>query len=281
MALRLGSRAFAPLRLISFSQHRCLNLVGVVPRMAWADRSFGTAATKQASTKSRSSKSKSGKSSAKKTKVKKETKMKERKSKKGGTKKERKSKSKKSTKKSTAKGRPKKEKLTKVEEVPKKRGRSKAVPLGPAKPKRPESAFLLYVRQQRETNPEYKKFATSPTDQAKRAGIEWKALSEADKKTWNDQAEVKKKQHEERKKVYEKDRRPKKPLTAFLLYSEEKRASHTGPVSEVAKKIGAEWKKLSEADKQPYLTKSKAAMSAWKQQCEDWEKVWMKKKATA
>jgi len=283
MALRLGLRTFAS-RLIS-SQPRCF--IGIVPRMAWTDRSFATAPTKKASkakstksksTKSKSTKSKSSKSdpTAKSEKKKKSPKMKTSKKEKKKSKKS--TKSTKSTKSATAvKTKPKKE----TGEV-KRRGGSKAVQeVGPSKPKRPESAYLLFLRHQRETDPEYKKFASSPVTQTKRAAEEWKVLSDADKKPWNDKAALKQKDYEDLKKVYDKQKRPKRPLSAFLLYSQEKRASHTGTVSEVAKKIGAEWKQLSEADKQAYSAKANAAMDAWKLQSQDWDSLWQKKAATA
>jgi len=81
--------------------------------------------------------------------------------------------------------------------------------------------------------------------------------------------------------VYEKEKRPKRPLSAFLLYSQEKRSSHTGSVSEVAKKIGEEWKQLSDSDKQAYTSKAKAAMDAWKLQSHEWQNTWQKKTAFA
>jgi len=176
----------------------------------------------------------------------------------------------------STKSKPKKEKVSTVGTKP--RGRPKAIPpIGPTKPKRPESAYLLFVRHQRETNPEYKKFARAPIDQAKRAAAEWKTLSETDRKPWNDKAEVKKKEYGELKQVYNKEKRPKKPLSAFMLYSQEKRSSHTGPVAEVAKKIGEEWKKLSDSEKEAYASKAKAAMDAWKLQSQEWQNSWQKK----
>ena len=61
--------------------------------------------------------------------------------------------------------------------------------------------------------------------------------------------------------------KPKRPKNAFMFYSEHNRArvktqfELTG-VADVAKKLGEEWRALSEADKQPYLDMQAEAKKA-------------------
>ena len=52
----------------------------------------------------------------------------------------------------------------------------------------------------------------------------------------------------------------KRPLNAYMLYSQEQRPKFdkTMKVTEVAKAIGAQWKELSDADKQPYKDRAAA-----------------------
>lgn len=46
--------------------------------------------------------------------------------------------------------------------------------------------------------------------------------------------------------------KPKRPPTAFLLFSNEKRPHMTGKVMEVSAKLGVEWKAMTEEQKKKY-----------------------------
>lgn len=46
--------------------------------------------------------------------------------------------------------------------------------------------------------------------------------------------------------------KPKKALSGFMLFSNEKRPTIDGPITEVAAKLGAEWKNLPAEQKTPY-----------------------------
>lgn len=46
--------------------------------------------------------------------------------------------------------------------------------------------------------------------------------------------------------------KPKKALSAFIIFSNEKRASLTGSITEVSAKLGAEWKALPAEQKAQY-----------------------------
>ena len=58
--------------------------------------------------------------------------------------------------------------------------------------------------------------------------------------------------------------KPTRPLTAFLLFSSEKRSSITGSVTEVAKKLGVEWKQLPADQKQKYTDEAKKLSEKYK-----------------
>lgn len=46
--------------------------------------------------------------------------------------------------------------------------------------------------------------------------------------------------------------KPKRPVTAFLLFCNEKRPQMTGKLLEVSAKLGAEWKAMTEEQKKKY-----------------------------
>jgi len=46
--------------------------------------------------------------------------------------------------------------------------------------------------------------------------------------------------------------KPKKALSGFMLFSNEKRSTINGSITEVAAKLGAEWKNLPAEQKVPY-----------------------------
>jgi len=71
---------------------------------------------------------------------------------------------------------------------------------------------------------------------------------------------------------------PKKPKTAYFLYSDEHREAAKQKVagnksaSEVSKILGAEWNSLSEDQKKPYNERYKAAMEIYKKELEEYKK---------
>lgn len=51
--------------------------------------------------------------------------------------------------------------------------------------------------------------------------------------------------------------KPKKALTGFLLFSNEKRPTLNGSLTQISAKLGAEWKNLPAEQKVPYEEKAK------------------------
>ena len=135
----------------------------------------------------------------------------------------------------------------------------------PPKPKRARSAYTLYsmdptVREAvKQANPEADFGAIS-----KLIAAQWKALSPADKSSYVATSDAEKaKVAEAKAKNAPKKKRAK---TAYLCFSTDpkqreaaKKALGGDPkVTEIAKHLGAQWKQMSDADKQPYTEQSAA-----------------------
>lgn len=84
----------------------------------------------------------------------------------------------------------------------------------------------------------------------------------------------------------EKKEGPKKPLSGFMFFSQERRKSlkEEKPdlkITEASVFIGAEWKKLSEADKEPYMKMAKDDKERYEQEKEKFESAPKKKAEVA
>lgn len=72
------------------------------------------------------------------------------------------------------------------------------------------------------------------------------------------------------KKTIAKDNKIKRPLSAYILFSTENRDKvmkdfkfEKKQIGDIAKKLGEQWKKMSEKDKAPYNEKAKKAKAAY------------------
>jgi len=123
-------------------------------------------------------------------------------------------------------------------------------------PKRPTSAYVAFIKKS------HKKYSQEhPNDGApavlKGLSEKWKTLSDAEKKPFNEEAKKDKARFEKEKSVVAKNAPPKRPLTPFIIFSSEVRKSIIAEkpdvkVSEVAKKCGEKWRKLSDTEKEKY-----------------------------
>ncbi|KAH3674431.1 hypothetical protein WICMUC_003268 [Wickerhamomyces mucosus] len=137
--------------------------------------------------------------------------------------------------------------------------------------KRASSAYLYYVKDFFNNNktelasyPSFKEKAIYVSDQ-------WKALSDYEKEPFEKLAEADKKRFDSEKSKYLSSRPPKRPLTAFLRYSQEVRPSITSQnpgvsVLEIAKIIGNQWKTLSGSEQQKYKDEYTNDIAEWKKQ---------------
>merc|ERR1719217_290651 len=171
---------------------------------------------------------------------------------------------------------------------PKKRPASEAASV---KPKKALSAYFIWLNEVGRKDIIAKQFGGSGKDVAaiaKAAGVAWGAMSDADKKPWNEKAEKDKERHANEMKTYvpsessepkkkkgkkgKKDpNKPKRGLSAYFFFGKDVRADvikneckgDGSKVTEVMKAIGVRWgkvdakgrekyEKLAEADKERY-----------------------------
>lgn len=72
------------------------------------------------------------------------------------------------------------------------------------------------------------------------------------------------------KKTISKEDKPKRPLSAYMLFSMENREKvmkefkfEKKQIGDIAKKLGEQWKKMSDKEKTPYTDKAKKAKDAY------------------
>lgn len=152
--------------------------------------------------------------------------------------------------------------------VVEKKARRKRRKKDPSKPRGRLSAYMYFgqtlrpaLRQQ---HPE-----ASVTELAKLIGQKWRELSDDDKKPYEDLAEQDKERYRremenyvptpgyERKKKRRNADQPKKPLSAFFLYSAKRRPdlkvkNPEMKLGDFAKVIGSEWREMTDDDKKPF-----------------------------
>eukprot|EP00425_Heterocapsa_triquetra_P001002 CAMPEP_0195053314 /NCGR_PEP_ID=MMETSP0448-20130528/2493_1 /TAXON_ID=66468 /ORGANISM="Heterocapsa triquestra, Strain CCMP 448" /LENGTH=340 /DNA_ID=CAMNT_0040082593 /DNA_START=74 /DNA_END=1096 /DNA_ORIENTATION=- len=129
----------------------------------------------------------------------------------------------------------------------------------PDAPKRPATAFLLFITEFAKTQP-----AIKGADRMRKAGAEWKTLTPQRKQPFleafeKEQAIYHKKRDEYvssgKKDAFKRDPlKPKLPKSGFLRFMDDFRPSlpKDSKVSEVGKRGGEAWKKLPEEKKRPY-----------------------------
>lgn len=137
-----------------------------------------------------------------------------------------------------------------------------------AKPKRARNAYTFYYQDN------YKKFHDANPKAAipqiaKIMSQKWAGLSDAQKQPYIAKAKADRERNRKDKEEYLKTLGPKKPLTPFLLYSQEVRESirNSNPnvgITEISKIIGEKWKSLPENHKQKYRDSSEQALAKWK-----------------
>jgi hypothetical protein len=138
------------------------------------------------------------------------------------------------------------------------------------------------------------------TEQTKKFSAEWKAMDAEAKKPFEEQAVEDKKRYEKEKASYvppekdsdsssddkpkkkrakkEKDpNAPKRNMNAYMFFMQDKRASvkekNPGFSNvELLSALGAEWKKLSDKDKEPYNAKAAADKTRYENEMKKYKK---------
>jgi len=126
------------------------------------------------------------------------------------------------------------------------------------KPKRPRSGFIMFLQSNldviRKRNPD-----KTYQENLKLACFHWKQLSIEEKKPYFQLAAVDKERYEREKAVMEQKKKPKakRPRSAFIFFSQSARhkimEAHPGlKLVDVSKILGAQWKHMSNTEKEPY-----------------------------
>jgi len=124
------------------------------------------------------------------------------------------------------------------------------------KPKRPLSAYFLFTGEKR-AEVKSKHPELSNTDIVKKLGEMWRGLSPAEKKPFEDSAAKAKAEYDAKYKVVV-SKEPKRPLSAYMIFSNNvrptvKAANPTAAFGEIAKIIGAQWREMTPAAKQQWV----------------------------
>eukprot|EP00467_Chlorarachnion_reptans_P003143 CAMPEP_0114487358 /NCGR_PEP_ID=MMETSP0109-20121206/723_1 /TAXON_ID=29199 /ORGANISM="Chlorarachnion reptans, Strain CCCM449" /LENGTH=285 /DNA_ID=CAMNT_0001663617 /DNA_START=129 /DNA_END=986 /DNA_ORIENTATION=- len=146
------------------------------------------------------------------------------------------------------------------------------------KPKRPKSAFFLFVDKFREEN--RSKYDTKSL--LVEAGNRWQKLSDSEKAPFEKQAAILKSAYEKEMEAYKlkqsktkEGRKPKKSMTAFLYYMVYFRKQYEGKYSmtEMVQKGGESWKSLDAAEKKKYEKQAQDAKKAYEEEMKKWNEI--------
>eukprot|EP00928_Gymnodinium_smaydae_P046675 TRINITY_DN31100_c0_g1_i1.p1 TRINITY_DN31100_c0_g1~~TRINITY_DN31100_c0_g1_i1.p1 ORF type:complete len:410 (-),score=138.85 TRINITY_DN31100_c0_g1_i1:357-1586(-) len=138
----------------------------------------------------------------------------------------------------------------------------------PERPKRPPSPWIEFLQEYRAAN----KSQGTSVEVMKSAASQWKGMSPAERRRWEEPYEAKKRAYDAEFKAYvesgKKDawkrdpEKPKRPLTAFLRFGGEVRPQYQHlKVTEQSKEIASAWKNLP-AEKKAVYEKAYAAEKA-------------------
>jgi hypothetical protein len=135
------------------------------------------------------------------------------------------------------------------------------------KPKRARSAYTLFCK---DKFSEYRKDGESTTAVMGKLAAAWKTLSAAQQKPYQDlAAKEKERSAKEKAAALAEKKANAKPLSSYMRFCKVARPnlvkSNPGKsVTEIASLLGAEWKKLPEAEKKKYKAQYEAEMAKWK-----------------
>jgi len=144
-----------------------------------------------------------------------------------------------------------------------------------AKPKKAKTPYTAYYLEQFGIIRKQQPNAKLP-EIAKQIAQKWNSLSDTDKKPYVQRSEEDNKRFKKELEEYKKTLPPKRPSTAFMIFSNEKRAALAqakpqAKITEIAKLLGIEWKKLSEAKKEAYKKSADKASAEWKQKMQNFK----------
>ncbi|KAI3812790.1 hypothetical protein L1987_17502 [Smallanthus sonchifolius] len=144
----------------------------------------------------------------------------------------------------------------------------------PLKPKRPESAYFLFMNERRAALIAENK---SVVEIAKITGEEWKNMTEKQKAQKTETIIKKTKEKKKKNKKIDDPNKPKRPASSFLLFSKETRKDLLKEKpgisnAQLTALISVKWKELSEEEKQRWNGEAAEAMEAYKKEMVEYNK---------
>lgn len=169
----------------------------------------------------------------------------------------------------------------------------------PGAPKRFKSSYICFFMAKRDDIKKELGDGASISAVSKRSAELWRALGAEDKAHWDAEAAKDKERYLAEKAVYtgpwtipqhkrhKKDpTAPKRPMSAFLHFSQERRQAmrENSPElsnTEISKLLGKEWKNVAEEVRRPYIEREKIEREKYKEDMAKWKEEQKEKEAKA
>lgn len=126
----------------------------------------------------------------------------------------------------------------------------------PNKPKRATTAYFYYLSSERELAKKEGRESNRIAEFTKQISAKWRALSEDERKPFEDKAATDKARYQDQMKIFTgKDPdKPKRPQSAYFIFLGEFRNKHKGQYAhkDILRKAGEKWNQMSTEDKKPF-----------------------------
>lgn len=159
----------------------------------------------------------------------------------------------------------------------------------PGAPKRFKSPYILFSIHRMDKHRQQLGARTNVTSISKLVSDEWKALSENERREWSERARFDKERYNAERSLYtgpwvipsKRSRKdpsaPKRPMSAFLFYSQQKRGElknlHPGlKNTDLSRLLGELWKAAAEDERMPFIEREKKERSVYNRDIAEWRK---------
>ena len=173
--------------------------------------------------------------------------------------------------------------------VRKKRVPDKSFRKAPGAPKRFKSPYILFSIHRMDQHRQQLGKQTNITMISKLVSDEWKTLSESDRLEWSERARFDKERFNAEKSLYtgpwqipSKRKRkdpsaPRRPMSAFLLYSQKKRkevkdAHPDLKNTDLSRMLGVRWKSASDEERLPFIEREKNERDVYNRDIAEWRR---------
>jgi high mobility group protein B2 len=168
-------------------------------------------------------------------------------------------------------------------------GPEKTFRKAPGAPKRFKSPYILFSIHRMDQHRQQMGAHTNVTSISKLVSDEWKALSDRERREWSERARLDKDRYNAEKSLYtgpwqipsKRTRKdpsaPKRPMSAFLFYSQGKRKElkDVNPGlknTEISRLLSERWKSASDDERLPFIEREKMERDVYIQDIAEWRK---------